>query len=1034
MIFWRGLRWRAGFSLAVLVVGIVGAAVAALGPVYARAAAESALTDELRAAGSQAGLAFTQDSSAGGGVAAARFWARAGAGARVPGFGAPVRGESLLATARAGGDPASTPTTLAYRSGVCAHVTLSAGRCPTAAGEAMVAAADADLTPRWQPGATLDLHQAIPVKTGVGVLDGEAVGRVRVVGVYRARDVSEAYWSDQPYFASRYGPSVTGLLETGADAVFVPAAQFARMPALTSDPARHLDLGVPVAAARVRLADVPALRRTLHDLHRRFPREPPGGTRPGLRTGLPAVLDRAAADERAIDDATLLVVLELAALSLLVLYQVVGGAVAGRGGEIALAKLRGLGPYATVRFALREPLSLLLIAAPLGLALADVVARVLAGAVLLPGTPVALPGAAGWALLAAYLGGAVAAALAARSTLTRSVLDQWRSTARRPRPGRALLALDLAVAVAAGAALVALRDTAGGRRPAQWLLAGPALLVFAVALVGTRLLPRVLRRPAARTRATRHVAAFVALRQTLRRPGGLRLAVLLAVAGGLATFAICGEAVARGNRAARAETEIGAPVRLAVLDEPGHDPQAVLDAVDPRRHWSMAVASWYPDGGPPVPRTVTGTVLGVEPAGLPATAYRVRGQLAPRAIAAAVGDPSVPPPAEFHAASLSVTLDAGRVTGDRRPEVVLGYRHGRRPPTRVGAGTLRPGRHRYAARVPCRDGCDFTGFSVDRSVQAADTVTGSLTVTQVEAGAVAVPVRLDAAAWRPARIGTDASATLRRTAGGLLVGFRSSGGSVPVIGYEAAPARVPIVATPAALTAGSATGAVTDAGGTELGFRVARRAGVLPAVLDRGAVADLDYLRLGLPYFDRESTWGVWLGPRAPADALARLRRAGLLVEHRDTAAARVAALRRQGPALGLLLLLVCAVAATLLAAGGTAVALLAESRRRAYELAALRVVGVRHRVLRRSAVLEQGLLLGSAAALGLFGGYLAALVALPVVPEFADGTPVVLRYGPPVLLALAAAAAFALVLLVLAGVAGTALARAAVPSRLRGS
>ena len=157
-----------------------------------------------------------------------------------------------------------------------------------------------------------------------------------------------------------------------------------------------------------------------------------------------------------------------------------------------------------------------------------------------------------------------------------------------------------------------------------------------------------------------------------------------------------------------------------------------------------------------------------------------------------------------------------------------------------------------------------------------------------------------------------------------------------------------------------------------------------------------------------------------------------LLVQGRVTESAREAELGRQGPALGLLLLLACAIAAAVLAVGGTAVALLADGRRRSFELAALRVVGVRQRTLRRSAVAEQLLLLGAAVVLGLPSGYLAARLVLPSVPEFSDTTPVALRYTPPVLIALATAAALALLLWAAALVAGWVLARAAVPSRLR--
>jgi alkylhydroperoxidase/carboxymuconolactone decarboxylase family protein YurZ len=95
-------------------------------------------------------------------------------------------------------------------------------------------------------------------------------------------------------------------------------------------------------------------------------------------------------------------------------------------------------------------------------------------------------------------------------------------------------------------------------------------------------------------------------------------------------------------------------------------------------------------------------------------------------------------------------------------------------------------------------------------------------------------------------------------------------------------------------------------------------------------------------------------------------------------------------------------------------------------------VVGVRTPTLRRSAVAEPLLLLGAAVALGLPSGYVAARLVLPSVPEFSDPTPVVLRYSPSLLVAGATAAALAVLLVVAAVVGGWALARAAVPSRLR--
>lgn len=85
MLFLRGLRWRGGFSAAVLLVGLISAAVAAIGPLYARASSESTLTDELRAGGSQTGLAFTSPRPADDAAGISDIAHRIGSALHVPG-------------------------------------------------------------------------------------------------------------------------------------------------------------------------------------------------------------------------------------------------------------------------------------------------------------------------------------------------------------------------------------------------------------------------------------------------------------------------------------------------------------------------------------------------------------------------------------------------------------------------------------------------------------------------------------------------------------------------------------------------------------------------------------------------------------------------------------------------------------------------------------------------------------------------------------------------------------------------------------
>ena len=1033
VLFLRGLRWRRGFAVAVLLVGTISAAVASLGPLYARAAGESTLTDRLRSSGYQAGLSFLAAAEARYPAAIDRARELVHDHARVRGYGQPIAGASMGVTIAAPGAYHSTVGTLATRDGVCRHVHLTAGRCPRGAGEAMVPAETATTGPRWAVGRTLAVHSLIG--TPQGIEDGPTLTTVRVVGAYRPLDTREAYWFGRPYFNGRLGPAVTSAVDVGTSAVFVPEGTFGRlMPGLSVE----VDVGVPIVPERIRLADVPALRRNVAVIEHRFPRTTPQPGPPEMRTDLDHVLDLAGRDRRAVETATLVVICELATLALLVLFQVVGRAVDARGDEIALAKLRGLSPARTVGFALGEALSLLLVAAPLGLAIGYGVTVLLARAALVHGTPVVWTAPTGWALAAAVAGSVAAAALGAIRTLTRPVLEQWRFTSPPRHSTRLLVAFDALVAVAAVGALVSVRHD--GSQPRAVYLLAPTLLVIAVALIGVRVLPRLAGLGLRPTRGSRHLATFLALRQTVRRPGGMRLAALLAVAVGLATFALSGEAVAQANREARAQTETGAPVQLDVQFAPGHDPQAAVEAADPHGRWAMAAATWTSDGAfQAVGPTITGPILAVEPARLPAVGYDVRGQLTSRALARAVTEPGAPRPAVFTGRRIRVTITSTSLAGPA-PTVRIGVRQPHRTTQAYGAGTLRLGRHDYVAAVPCTDSCAFTGITFSPSFDATRAMTAEVAVNAVAAapadGTAFTAVRAELArlgAWRGEEVGYGASVRSRQVDGAVQTQVHSEDRSSPELVYADAPNQVPVLAAPAALSAPNRRGGtISDYGGHGAQYVVRRVVEPLPVVLDQGAVADLDYLRIRVPGLDREAEWSVWLGPRAPGDAVDRLERAGLIVQGRATEAGRRAELGRQGPALGLLLLVACAIAAAVLAIGGTAVALLADGRRRSFELAALRVVGVRQRTLRRSAVAEQVLLLGAAVLLGLPSGYLAARLVLPVVPEFSDPTPVALRYSPPVVIALATAAGLAVLLWAAALVAGWALARAAVPARLR--
>ncbi|HEX9043195.1 MAG TPA: ABC transporter permease [Trebonia sp.] len=1007
-------------SGAVLVVGAVVMGAAVLGPLYARAAGESTLRDELTQAGPATGLEFQDIPNGIELTASVSHFARAESMTLAPGAvrGYPTRIGSIhvetLGHAAAG--PAVRVGML-WRAGACAHLIILSGHCPGGAGQVLVSQRTVNGGYGWRLGGQLTFAAGVTA---------------RIVGTYTPRDPQEGFWFGHNYFQPSIG--VNG--PDTVDAVFVGQAEPGTLPPGTQ---ATLLWDYPLNPAAIRLDDVPRLRRDVAGLQRRYGEANPCtfNCSPGepvnvlMSTDLEKVLDAAAHQRDLVDRGTLLVTAQLALLAWLVLFEVVSDAVESRGSEIALAKLRGLRPWRTAWFAVGEPLVLLVVAAPVGLGLGWLAARLFSSAVLAPHTPVVLTWPAAAALAGGFAGGVLAAVAACYRTLTRSVLAQWRRTTRSPRASRVGLVIDVAVSAAAVAGLVVLRaGSAHGTAVAALLV--PGLLVMAVALLGTRLLPLLVRTLLRPTRASGRIGLFLAARQVTRRPAGLRLAAMLAVAVGLASFAVSGEAVAAGNRDARARAELGAQRVVAVQFVRGVDPVAAIARADPDGRWAMAAATWLPDGGD----SVTGTVLAVDASRMARLGYPASGGPSSQRIADTIGA-STHPPLVTTATMMRVVIDASGMRG-LPPWVQFVLRSPADPFLTVTAGTLRPGTHTYTATLDCAGGCTLLGLAWNRP-DTFGAMTGTLTVRSVGwyQHARWVPVNASLTqpgAWRAGPEYSDSTDTLRATPHGLRDDYQSSSG-YGGISYAFVPQPMPVVATRAGVTSGGMTPdprQMVDGLSTAATFTVRQWARVLPVVLDSGLIANLTFMRAMLPGFDAEANWMIWLGPHAPPDAIARLRAAGLTLQHENTTQSRIIQLGRQAPALSLFLLLACAIIGSVVAVGGTAIAITASARRRSHETAALRVAGVPRPALYRGAVIEQVMLLGAAVTLGLPAGALAARLALPVIPQFADTTPVVLHYQLPTVPLITFAVAF-VVLVVLTGlVAAAAVLRAAVPARLR--
>jgi putative ABC transport system permease protein len=1025
----RGLWWRRGLTAAVLAVAVVTTTSAALGPLYARAAAESILQDHLTSAGYTTGLRYVAQVDVGAKGAYARLSAQVPKAGAINGYDTVIPG--LYTASGVGASPADgsgeVATHLVWRQGACQHLVIVSGRCPTGPNEGLISQRTVDAKIyRWRLGTRIDVG---PLTLGDQASSGAAPTPppIRIVGTYRPIDTADPFWFAQDYFDGRASTTPNG--PDTVDSVFVTESEFLSLPAQSYAEA---DFDYPLTAGAVRIANVPAERAAVNQVLAAHPADSPIA----VQSGLPGVLTAAAHERHLVDVGTLLVTLQLALLAWLVLFQVVSDAIEARGNEIAMAKLRGHSPAATVRFGLGEPLALLLAAIPLGLLLALAVTRIFAAAVFVPGVPIVLTWAPVLTSLVAFAGGLIAAVLAGQRTLTRSVLDQWRRTTRSPGHGRLSILMDAVLAAAAGAGLVVLRGhhPSGASNDTAALLA-PGLLVFAVAVIGVRLLPLVCRWLAGWTRGSRRVGLFLASRQVSRRPVGLRLAALLAVAVGLATFAVAGESVAQTNRSARAKAELGAHRVISIQYENGHDPVAAVRRADPDGTWAMAAATWLPDGGD----SVAGTVLAVDSSRLAAVGYPAAGGPSPAELAALVGAASVPE-IILRAPQLRVHVTASGLVAGASPAVQVNLRTPAQPFINVESGRLDTGSHVYSVALPCAAGCTFTGLTWYRPFGVTGPISGTAVVTGIDIGDGTTWTPLNAyltrpGAWRANSPQGQASDRVSATAAGVQDTFASQNGGYGGIAYSYVPSPIPAVATPRAIVTGYGRPPipeVIDGLQSVATFHIAAYAQVLPALLDNGVLMDTTFVQTELPAFAGEANWQVWLSPSAPQDAVARLTAAGLQLQSAQSEHARVIVLGRQGPALSLLLLLACAVAGAVLAVGGTAISISASSRRRSYEIAALQAVGVSRRSLLRASVLEQLLLLGTAVVLGVPTGLLAARLAMPVIPEFADTTPIALRYTPQVLPTLLFAAAFVVLLTATALLAAGALMRIAVPSRLR--
>ena len=466
-----------------------------------------------------------------------------------------------------------------------------------------------------------------------------------ITGLYRMPDQGRGYWFGR---GSIYFSAISPI-----DALFTPRVTLEQGPTQQQGTVVVDDL---LAQSRLTGSEVPQLASAMTAFSSSAALQQQQVL---VTTGIPATLQAVQASWRAVEIPVVLITAQLLAACLLLLFLSVGDAIDARGHDVSLAKLRGRGGWQTIMFGMSEPVLLLAVALPAGILVGWAATAAFSRVLLRPGTAVVLPPQAWAAAGLATAGGLLAVVLAARRTLRRPVVEEWRRSGRKPA-GRGWIAdAVLATAAVAGLLELAVSGQIGSARHGALGLLVPGLLGLAIAVIASRLLPLACRSAFARTSTGGGIGLFLALRHVARRPGGTRTTIVLATAFALSTFAVTAWAVDRNNEHLVAAAEVGAPVVLTVGVPAGKSLGTIVDHADPGGRMAAAV-----DRYTSLSSSNSGlTVLAVDPQRFArVAAWRPGFTTRPPAELARELAPRAPAPVILSGSALRVTVDVHALT------------------------------------------------------------------------------------------------------------------------------------------------------------------------------------------------------------------------------------------------------------------------------------------------------------------------------------------------------------------------------------
>ncbi len=700
-------------------------------------------------------------------------------------------------------------------------------------------------------------------------------------------------------------------------------------------------------------------------------------------------------------------VLSLVLVALALLMRLLNAASELRVPELALASLRGVTARRLWGLGLAEPLVVLLVATPLGLAFGVGLSVVLVRSWLVPGLPLPLPWtswvAAGMVLAAAFAVACVAVGLVVRESLASQL-----SGVRRPVAARRWSAIAQLTLVALAVATLASKLSASGPgEPDATDLVLPVLLAVVAGLGATRLTAVAATWWTGRSRG-RSLSGFVSWRAISRRQEGtlvilpITAAIAVAVFGAGVYDSAATWRTSVAATASPADTTWSTSLTLSeavdltrTVDPDGAWIMAAASAANPGANFSIVdstrlarVATWPATWSPG--RDVTQVVEEISPGGVVPTLTGRR---------------------------LSLTID-NRADMDRDLSVEVRFGSRKGLPLKAYLGPFPAGESTRSARVPfCREGCALEGMTLGGGAGTNTRMSGSLRLVGIEMDGTPVAGGIEGAGW---------TATPDPAVRTSIVDLADAGGELDMTvetGDSVGMAR---------LTAGGITRARPARAGPGVQQRAIAKLdegyGLIP--VDRvgeiegmpftgpsGLLVDYSSFITDRPVYDNLATVHVLVRAGAPTEITRALSEAGLTIG--TTLAQERHVLDQSAYALALRLYGVVAVLVLLMALAGLFVSAAVQLPARRRDAAALRVVGVPRASVMVAVVRELAVVLGSAALAGILAGSLAQWVVLRTITlGYADDptTPALVAAISPVrlvVLALLAAAVFGTVALI---------------------